>query len=527
MIAVFTAFCIAVGTLCLRLYVVCTRGTEYVGSEAHYFTIEIGKIRGEILDCNGERLVDSEYDNIAVLKPTLKALSAVENVLDSEALSLAEERMKNGNAVEINIGKLEIEPNDDAVMLKKRKRYSENQLAQHIIGYTDSEGNGVSGLEKSFNSLLYTDETLKVRFPADVYGRIISGGEAEIVNSNLKTASVTLTIDSEIQRITENALDISDVEMGGAVVVDIKTGAIKAMASRPNYNADSISEYLNDSTSPLVNRALGAYAVGSAFKAAVAASALENGIDDFYYTCTGSCEIDGINFSCNNKKAHGELNMQKALECSCNTYFVKLAQKIGAEKLLETVKALGFGQSISLSEGISVSSGTLPTSDELKSTGALANFSFGQGRLTASMLQMAQLFSAIGNGGEYTTPYLIEAVTDSDGNKTEHKTKYPVIALKKSTASRLTEMLTSVVENGNASGARLKNGVKAAGKTATAQTGNYNKNGVEICNTWFCGFFPADSPKYVIVIMKEGGSSGAEDCAPIFKKIADKISDLS
>lgn len=525
--AVFTAFCITIGALCLRLYVLCTKGTEYVSSAGHYFTVDAGLIRGKILDCNGESLVDEDYENIAVLKPTMKAYSSVLNVVDSEMLENIKERMKKGNCTAANIGKLEFEQNSDALMLKKRLRYSKNQPARHIIGYVDGEGRGVTGLEKSFDNLLYTGKTLNVRFPADPYGRIISGGTADIQNTNLKTASVTLTIDKEIQQITENALDLFDVRQGGAVVADVKTGAIRALVSRPDYDTDNLSQYIEADGSPMVNRCLGAYAVGSVFKAAVVSAALENGIYDFDYTCNGTCNVDGITFGCNNRKAHGKLNMQKALECSCNTYFVNLAMKIGGDKLLETVKNFGFGQEIRLCEGITADSGALPTSDELKKSGSLANFSFGQGTFSASALQMVQLFSAIAGRGRYVAPYLVEKTATADGTEQMHKAKYPVIALQSSTAERLTEMLVSVVEKGNGKNAKLENGIKAAGKTATAQTGAYNKYGVEICNTWFCGFFPAQEPEYVIVIMKQGGSSGAEDCAPIFKKIADKISEFN
>lgn len=509
------------------MYVLCTKGTEYVASETHYFTVEAGMVRGEILDCKGRKLVDTDYENIAVLKPTMKAYSALENVADTDTLENVRERMKKMTAISVNIGKNEIEQNTDALMLKKRLRYSKNQLAAHIIGYLDSQGRGITGIEKSFDNLLYTGKSLKVRFSADAYGRIISGARAEILNSNPDTGSVTLTIDSDIQKITENALDISDVKQGGAVVADVKTGAIRALASRPDFDTDNLADYINAEDSPMVNRCLGAYAVGSVFKAAVAAAALENGIYDFDYTCTGTCDVDGTVFGCNNRKAHGKLNMQKALECSCNTYFVNLAKKIGGERILETVKNLGLGQQIKLTDLLYADSGTLPSAEELNGSGALANFSFGQGTLTASMLQMIQLFSAIANGGQYSVPYIVERTVSADGVKTEHKRKYPFVALKSETAERLKKMLVSVVKNGNASGARLKNEISAAGKTATAQTGAYNKYGVEICNTWFCGFFPAEEPEYVIVIMKEGGSSGAEDCAPVFKKIADKISDLS
>lgn len=527
LIAVFTVFSLAVGCACLRLYTLATGGADMVSSGKHTFTVEIGEIRGDIFDCNGEKLVSTDYENIVAAKPTYKALTELEKVLDSQSCADLEARMQKGNAVSVNIGKLEIEQNSDAVTLKRYKRYSENQLAKHIIGYLDGEGKGVSGLEKSFNDLLYTGKSLSVSFAADVYGRVLSGTRIEINNSTLKTASVTLTIDTQIQQAVENALDISDVERGGAVVVDIDTGAIMAMASRPDFDTDKLSDYLDDTDAPLLNRALNAYAVGSVFKVAVTAAALESGINEFYYECNGSCEVDGVTFSCNNKTAHGELNMQTALECSCNTFFIELAARIGADRILETASLMGFGQEITLADGIISKSGVLPTSETLSSSGALANFSFGQGGFTATMLQLSTMMSAVAGEGRYVQPYIIEKVTDSNGETVkENEKSFPVTSVTKSTASRLTKMLASVVENGNAEKAKLKNGVSAAGKTATAQTGTFSKNGVEIYNTWFAGFFPVENPKYTVVVLKEGGGSGAVDCAPVFKRIADKIIDL-
>jgi len=459
------------------------------------------------------------------MKPTLKALSAVEKATDSETLNEIKERMKSGNAVTLNIGSAQIDENEDAIMCKHYIRYSNSQLARHIIGYTDSDNRGVSGIEKSFNDILYTGKSSCIRFSSDANGRIISGSKTEGQNFDIPTGAVYLTVDKNFQKVTEQALDIYGVKEGGAVVADIKTGAIRAIASRPDFDSDNLADYLNDEGAPLVNRALNAYAVGSVFKAAVAAAALEHGIDDFYYTCNGTCNVDGTVFGCNNRKPHGELNMQKALECSCNTYFIKLAQEIGSEQLLETVEKLGFGQEIKLADELIAKSGQLPSKESLKNSGSLANFSFGQGDFTATMLQMVQLFSAIANGGKYVTPYLVEKTVTSEGEENGHKEQYPVYALSEYTSKRLTAMLTSVVENGNAKLAKLENGISAAGKTATAQTGAYGKNGVEICNTWFCGFFPADNPNYVIVILKQGGSSGAEDCAPVFKAVADRISE--
>ena len=525
-IAVFTVFAMIYGICCLRLYTLCVANPAAASNQSGGYTVEVQKIRGDILDCNGERLVSRDYENIVVAKPTNEALSVLEKVLDSQSYAEAEKRMQSGNAISVNIGRLDIAQTADAVMLRKYNRYSENQLARHIIGYLNGEGRGVSGIEKSFDSLLFTEKSLSATMKSDVYGRILSGKRIEIRNSNPDTACVTLTIDRSFQLVTENALDVNGVECGAAVVVEIATGAIRACASRPDFDTDGLAASLDDEGSPFLNRALSAYAVGSVFKVAVAAAALESGIRDFYYTCSGSCEVDGTTFSCNDKTAHGELDMKKALECSCNTFFIELAKRTGAEKIIETASLLGFGQEITLADGVVSKSGVLPTCESLSMSGALANFSFGQGEFTATVLQLATMMSAVADDGRYIQPYIIEKVTSADGELLQSRKKpYPVTAISESTAQRLTKMLTSVVENGNAQKARLKNGITAAGKTATAQTGTF-KNGKEICNTWFAGFFPADNPQYAVVVLKEGGESGATDCAPVFRSIANKIADL-
>ena len=525
-IAVFTAFAILFGSICLRLYDISTGGIEQVNLSDRKYRIDVDTIRGDIVDCNGEKLVSTDYENIVVAKPTLKALSALSGVMGTQEYAALQERMKSSKAVTVNIGKLEIEQNSDAVTLKKYFRYSENQIADHIIGYINGEGRGVSGIEKSYDSLLNTDKKLSVKFYADVYGRVLSGTPMEIENSTFKKSSVKLTIDKNIQTIVENALDISDVGQGGAVVVEIETGAIRAIASRPAFNGADPAANFDDEDAPFFNRTLNAFSVGSVFKVAVAAAAIENGYGSFEYNCNGSISIGNVIFSCNDKTNHGQLNICKALECSCNTFFVALAKEVGADKICEIASVLGFGQEIRLAEGVTSAAGVLPNADELKNVGALANFSFGQGRFTATMLQLSNLMSAVAWQGKYRNPYLVENTTDSEGNVFTTGISAPIYAVSEKTSQELTRMLVSVVENGNAQKAILRNSVKAAGKTATAQTGNFDENGNEAYNTWFAGFFPADNPKYTVVVLKQGGSSGAGDCAPVFKRIADKITDI-
>lgn len=524
LIAVFAAICMIIGCLCLRLYTLSTDSPVTAMNSSHYKTVELAAVRGDILDCNGRRLTGTDYSNYLALKPTAKALNLLESVTDSDTFNSARQIMSKGNAVCVNIGKAEVDSISDAMCIKVWNRYSDKQLARHIIGYINGENKGVAGIEAAYENVLSTGKNLSVRFPCDAYGKVIGGARTELVNSTLPCGNVQLTVDSAIQRYVEDSLDMYDVAQGAAVVIEAKSGAVRAVASRPVYDARNLGEYIDREDSPFVNRALSAYAVGSIFKVCVAASALEKGITDFDYDCRSVCEVDGVNFHCNANKSHGKLDMRKALECSCNTYFIKLAQKIGAKAILETASSFGFGQQVKLDSEISAAQGKLPSLENLKLSGNLANFSFGQGDFTASAFQIAQMMAAVANSGSYLKPYIVERAEDSGGNVVfEHSTEYPVHAVSQETAEKLSDMLVSVVEKGNASKAKLINSVKAAGKTATAQTGSFDSNGNELCNTWFGGYFPADEPEYVIVILKQNGSSGAEDCAPVFKSIADKI----
>lgn len=511
-----------IGCLCLRLYVLGSSGTELVGSGSHYSSFALNNIRGEIVDCNGQKITNSTCDNYVIAKPTVASLDMLYKLCDSRTYSFLKQRMEKGSPVKVNIGNKSTASTKDILCLPIYKRYSSSQPAMHIIGYLDEGYHGITGIEKAFDDILYSDKFITARVPVDAYGRSLVGAETELVSPTADVGKVQLTIDLEIQSAVEKALDEADLVCGCAVVIDVKTGAIKASASRPSYDPRRISDCLDSEYSPLINRTTESFAVGSIFKVAVAVCAAENGLSDFEYTCVGSCNIGGVEFGCSNHTVHGKMNIKKALEVSCNTYFINLGQRLGAKKIIETASLLGFGQSEKLADDMIFASGVLPSLNELNNPAALANFSFGQGNFTATPLHIAQMLCAVANRGSYYKPYLVEAVTDRSGEKIKHKAKYPTVAMSEKTSTAILDMLTSVVENGNASPAHPKR-FAAAGKTATAQTGIYDKNGNEICNAWFGGCFPADNPRYVAVVLKQGGSSGSYDCAPIFKKIADSI----
>ena len=491
---------------------------EQAANSYSSMTVELAELKGTVYDCNMQPLTNSGTKLYAAAKPSGYALGQLKGKVLPDVFDSLTERMAKGKCVAVQIDS-HITENKDIKEISVPERYSDS-LACHIIGYTDGEGNGLSGIEKGYNSLLSEHiSRVSVRFESNARGRALMGGEIRVEGNGVPKNGVVLSIDRDIQKITEDALDASGCVRGAAVVIDIESGGIRACVSRPAFDRSNIAASLNDENSPLINRALLPFSVGSVFKPVVAASALEKGIENFEYQCTGSVTHNGVTFNCHKEEGHGLLDMQGAIADSCNTYFIALANETGGGEIIATAEKFGFGKELTLADGIKSGSGVLPAEDKLDSKAAVANISFGQGSLTATPVQLCAVFAAIARGGVYCKPYLTEGETDVEGNfirKKDYGERVQIISRR--TADFLCEYLETVVTDG--SGRRVKNDyVTAAGKTATAQTGKL-KNGEEIYNAWFAGWFPAEAPEYAVAILIEDGGEGAVSCAPVFRKIA-------
>lgn len=488
-------------------------------------SIDIVSLRGTIYDCKMRPLTNGENEIYAAAKPTNTAIAQLKDNLVPEVFESVKERMAMGKPVAVKTDS-PLTETDDIHVFCVPNRYYKNSLACHVIGYLDGEKRGISGIEKVYDELLTRNcSTVRVRFSASANGRVMLGEDITVEGNNIPKNGVALTIDKEIQQITETALDNSGAECAAAVVVEIENGAIRACVSRPIFDQNSIAESLNNDNSPLINRAFLPFSVGSVFKPVVAAAAMESGVDGFKYNCTGSATYNGVTFNCHKDSGHGVLNMQDAVAYSCNTYFIALAIEIGAKTITETAEKFGFGVESIFADGLKSAAGKLPSAGELDSKAALANLSFGQGSLLATPVQICSMMAAIARGGIYVQPYLIAGEVDADGKITEiknYREKRQIVS--QGTAERLMKYLEKVVEYG--SGTRAEsNIVTVAGKTATAQTGK-EENGEEIYNAWFAGYFPAENPKYAVAVLKENGGEGALSCAPVFKDIAEAITIL-
>lgn len=515
---IYTLMVCCFALLLFRVAYLGTSGYAEAAKDNFTRTLNIAETRGKIYDRNLNRLTESEEKLLSVVIPTVGAAPYLKDYMTEEDIT---EKLKKG--LPFIIETKERINNNFIRTFSASDRYSSNQPAVHIIGYINSDGRGVYGIEKSFDEFLtHNSGKLCVTFEADRNGRILAGMDKHIKDENYSSkAGVVLSLDSEIQEITEKALQESRIKSGCAIVMKVNTGEILALASIPGFNPSAVEKSLEEENSPFLNKALCAYSPGSVFKPLVAAAALENGISaDYTYKCKGEIKIGDRVFSCYNHNAHGKINMTKALEESCNTYFINLLQKTGADKLLYLSEKLGIENETVLAPSIVSAKGSLPDRASLKSKGVAANLAFGQGEILITPLKMAEIYSFLATGS-YKRSSLVRGFTNYKGLLSTEKSSPEEKLISDSTVIALRKMLKSVVDNGKADKA-FSELVSLSGKTGTAQSGIY-KNNKEILRTWFSGFFPSGNPNYAVIVMNENGEGGNSDCAPVFRKICEGI----
>ena len=520
----FFIFTLLSSAILLRIAYISDSIYAETGSQISSRMITVGQTRGLIYDRNMKLLVNREFHTMLVVNPTADAMSELKTQLSEKDYERALKSAESGKPFLFECDSYSGDCDDIKAQIVY-DRYSDDDNAVHLIGYIDSEGNGVSGIEKAFDSVLKEySGSFSVRYKADASGKMLSGISFEDVNNNYDSqGGIVLTIDSDIQRMCENAMKWNNLDKGAVVVLDAKTSEILALASAPAYDRNNLSAALTDENLPFFNRALGAYSVGSVFKPVVSVAALEKGIGtDIVYDCPGYEIVSGVKFNCHNRSGHGECDMTEAMSVSCNSYFINLGQATGADAIISVAESLGFGMEISLCDTIASDAGNLPSGENIDSRAALANLSFGQGDLLATPLQIAAVYCAFANGGYYREPYVLKNIVDNDGREIAYyKNEINNKVITDNVCREIMDMLSVTVENGSGKLASPMSGV-AAGKTATAETGQI-VNGEKIVHTWFAGVYPADEPEYVIVVFREEGDSSSTDCAPVFRDIIDAV----
>lgn len=452
--------------------------TYQVDESYNSYTLNIGTLNTNIYDRLGRKINNNSKQYVAVIRPNEKALSELDKLFDDNEIREITTELSKGYPVIRNVDR-KVKTQHIQIF---EKIDSDCDVAYHLM----SKQTG--GLESHVSEEI---GNLSVNFTVDAMGRLLAGDEGSVINNNYdSTDGIIISIDRDIQLIAEEAAN--SINKGAVVVLDAESSRILASVSKGD-------DYLNRAISP--------YAVGSVFKLVVCACAIENGVNPFY-NCTSSIKVNDTTFNCQNNHSHGIQDMKKALANSCNCYFVNLALMLGGEKLLRTAREFGFGNEFSLYKNWNISAGFFPTLETLKSKGQLALVGFGQGQLTDSPLHFASVVACIANGGNYYYPTL--EINNTEENR----------VISEKTSNVIKSYMKYVVTNGTGSSANYN--YDTAGKTATAQSGKYS-NGSEILNTWFAGFYPYDNPQFAIVVMCENGTSGSQDCGPVFRTIVENI----
>ena len=450
-----------------------------------------------------------------------------------------------------------------------QRNYPYGAFAAAVLGFTDADGVGTYGLEKSYQSTL-----------AGVDGRTITQRNAvgnAIADANATTfaakdgSNLVLSLDVNVQEIAERylneAIAANTVENRGcAIVMDVKTGAILAMASKPDFdpndplNFTANEAYLNELvhaepelygiykkdadgnyiTDELGNKILDEeadysgyyrdilwknktitelYYPGSVFKVITSAMGIDSGVATMNttFTCSGAYGVAKETYHCAGRKAHGLLNMAEALRKSCNIYYIQLGQRVGSQQFYNYFDAFGF----TARTGVDLPSETnfmqYYRADQLGEV-QLASSSFGQA-MAITPLQMCTAIAATVNGGYLVTPHVVDKITDANGNVIQEigaNVRRQVIS--QSASEVIREMMEYEVGNGTGGGKNAYvSGYRIGGKSGTSEQLNMHRraDGDYKKVASFVAVLPANDPEILVYVMLDDPNNARTDYSSI------------
>lgn len=534
--------------------------------------IKIDSKRGTIYDRNMKPLAVSATAETVTLNPAeIKEAKAVEettkllsDILEMEykdvekkvtantAYEELKKRITSKQAEQIKALKALKNPKLKGVYLSEdsKRYYPYNNFASHVIGFTGNDNQGLSGIELQY------DKYLK-----GVSGRVVAAKNAagndmpykyEKYYSSQDGLNVVLTIDEVVQHYVEQELEDAvienDVRNGAAaIVMDIKTGEILAMATKPDFNLNDPftvtdkrdlqslepfekgSKDYNITLMNLRNKmwrnkaVVDSYEPGSTFKIFTSAIAMEENLvnPNDSFTCVGVKHVGDRDIECSNHAGHGVQTFSQALQNSCNPAFMDIGSRIATDTYFKYVKGFGFRELTGIdlpgeAEGIFFNKSDFGIVEN-------ATTSFGQG-FQITPIQLISAVSAIANGGRYMKPHLVKELTDSQGNVVEKfEGEYVRQIVSEETSKTLCSYLEQVVSIGGGKNAYVQ-GFRVAGKTGTSEK-QPRSAGKKIAS--MVGFAPADDPKIAVLVMidePEGGQYyGGVVAAPVLGSIFENV----
>ncbi len=516
----------------------------------HQETIKLSAKRGEILDRSGYVLAGTQnLYQLSVYKPLLK-ISPVEIIealvptiagddtqreltreflrtrfsLKSNWISL-KHYLTTGQKSQIEALKITGLNFDDEFT----RTYPESSLSASLLGFVGKDQNGADkgyfGLEGYFNRELQGREGL-TKMDKDAIGHPLLLGKFEKLD-NLAGRDIGTTIDRRIQHLAETILSEGlqkyEATSGGVIIMESKTGKIRAMANLPSYDPRNFSQY--DQSLYINTNVAVPFEPGSTFKVLIMASALNEGViepDTACDICAGPVNIGKYSIKTWNEQYYPQSTMTDVIRHSDNTGMVFVARKLGPEKLYEYLSKFGIGQKTGtqLEEEVS---GNLKVAGQISEID-LATMSFGQG-IALTPIQLVSAVNVIANRGFRVKPIIVDRLIEDNLTIADLTSPPSSPLLSPETIEEITRMMVASVEGGEAKWNKPKN-IKIAGKTGTAQIpieGHYDQ---EKTIASFIGFFPADDPRFtMLVTLKEPKTSpwGSETAAPLWFKLATQL----
>ncbi len=536
----------------------------------HQRTLALRAPRGILFDRNGKVLVENR-DSFTIsivrehsknLDHTIRLLSSIAG-LDEAAVRETVQRHRYepsyrpvpivedaslAQVAAVTAHRLDSELPDVLVERVPTRQYP-SEMAAQLFGYVgevtedqlqgDKQGRyhagdvvGQSGVEKVYNDLLMGEDGAR-KVIVNSMGREIRTLEEDQPTEGRR---VELTVDGDVQRATEEGFKILGYA-GAAVILDPRNGDVLSYVSLPAYDPNRFAtgidratwtELNTDKLKPLQNRAIqGRYSPGSTFKLAVATAALQEGVIDpatYRVHCVGSATFFGRPFKCWKKGGHGTIDLEHAIEQSCNVFFYTLGNQVGIDRIHKWATLLGLGEKSGIDLPNEIQ-GIVPSPEWKKATtgekwyaGETISVSIGQGQVSVTPVSMAVYISTVANGGTRYVPHLVRAVDEGRGwTPVPPPPPKSEVPFKPETVAALHQGLYLVVNGvGTGGNARIQ-GRDVSGKTGTAQVISNQGKAAALGKTdmdlrdhgWFIFFAPRDNPEIAGVVFAEHAEHGS------------------
>lgn len=534
LIIVILAFALLVRVFYLQI--IDGKSLQIKAAEEWLRDLPLSSRRGEIYDSSGVSLASTvtTYDVYVrarnVTEPAQLA-SAISELLQID-YQVAYAKVTNKSLSEILI-KMQVEE-DLALSLTEysgvylsqnvARVYPYSNLFTQVLGYCTIDNIGQAGLE------LYYDKYLK-----GVDGKSLTQTNAqgqEIENSlsyyipSVPGANLYTTLDVQMQAILERELSSAYTEHKAqsvsGIILDAKTGGIKAMSCLPNFDLNNVprDDLSNLQEMTKNSTVVDVYEPGSTFKLITLVAALNEGLtqEDEQFYCTGRCTVDGETIKCWKTVGHGSLTLVDAFKNSCNCVFVQLALRLGVDKYYDYLELFGLGEKTGV-DIASESSGIIMNKDQVRNVD-LARIGFGHA-IAVTQLQMASVYAKITTGYD-VTPHILSSINSEDEILYQEKYSKKKIDISSETIATVNQMLSN---NINSDGDyTFIPGYDVGGKTGTAQ--KYDENGQIATGKYissFIGTYPAGNPKYIIIVCVNEPSNGVYYGGVVAKPIGERV----